>query len=71
MTDKDNELNDRKHIDVSNLSVQIFGENILEGEQLPMKGQSRPQGMINFGNEWVVMPIYYGMALLTALWKRL
>ena len=51
-TDRDNQLNDRKYIDVSNLSVQIFGENILEGEQLPMKGQSRPQGMRNFGNEW-------------------
>ena len=29
-TDTDDNLKDRKYIDVSNLSVQIFGENIIE-----------------------------------------
>ena len=51
-TDKDNDLEARKYVDVANLSVHIFGENLLEAEQLPMKGQSRPQGMKNFGNQW-------------------
>ena len=51
-TDTDDDLKDRKYIDVSNLSVQIFGENIIEGELLPMKGQSRTQGMKNFGSQW-------------------
>ena len=51
-TDNDDDLKDRKYIDVSNLSVQIFGENIIEGELLPMKGQSRTQGMKNFGSQW-------------------
>ena len=51
-TDKDKDLGGRKYVNVSNLSVHIFGENLLEAEQLPMKGQSRPQGMKNFGNQW-------------------
>ncbi|MFL2480353.1 MAG: DUF1588 domain-containing protein [Verrucomicrobiales bacterium] len=51
-TDKDNDLASRKYVDVSNLSVHIFGENLIEGELLPMKGQSRPQGMKNFGDQW-------------------
>ena len=51
-TDTDDDLKDRKYIDVSNLSVQIFGENIIEGELLPMKGQSRTQGMKNYGSQW-------------------
>ena len=51
-TDKDKDLEGRKYVNVSNLSVHIFGENLLEAEQLPMKGQSRPQGMKNFGNQW-------------------
>ncbi|MEC9035414.1 MAG: DUF1588 domain-containing protein, partial [Verrucomicrobiota bacterium] len=45
-------LEGRKYVNVSNLSVHIFGENLLEAEQLPMKGQSRPQGMKNYGNQW-------------------
>ena len=51
-TDKDNDLKDRKYVNVSNLSVHIFGENLIEGELLPMKGQSRSQGMENFGKLW-------------------
>ena len=51
-TDKDNDLEARKYVDVANLSVHIFGENLLEAEQLPMKGKSRPQGMKSFGNQW-------------------
>ena len=51
-TDTDKDLAARKYFDAANLSVQIFGEDLMEGELLPMKGRSRPQGMSAYGNQW-------------------
>ena len=51
-TDSDKDLKARKYVDVENLSVQIFGEDLMEGELLPMKGRSRAQGMKSYGSQW-------------------
>ena len=51
-TDTDKDLAARKYLDTTNLSVQIFGEDLIEGELLSMKGRSRPQGMSGYGDQW-------------------
>ncbi|NCG26679.1 MAG: hypothetical protein GWP42_03955, partial [Verrucomicrobiales bacterium] len=51
-TDTDKDLAARKYFDTTNLSVQIFGEHLMEGELLSMKGRSRPQGMSGYGDQW-------------------
>ena len=51
-TDTDKDLKARKYVDVENLSVQIFGEDLMEGELLPMKGRSRAQDMKSYGGQW-------------------